>query len=188
MLSRHTNIHKSIQHAVWDYVVSRGFLALIAGLFLVIWPGAATLAVCIVIGIFLLINGFSALFKSMHSDFRRTSFLIYGLVCLLAGILVLLNPLLLERLFIWIFAFWVLIAGINQLYTAVKAKDAPGSARTLSAVTGAISLAVGLGLVFNPDLGLKIIIMIIGIYFLVFGVLAISIGTLLHRNSKRNSI
>ncbi|MDD5727499.1 MAG: DUF308 domain-containing protein [Victivallales bacterium] len=177
-------LYRLAHHAILDYVVFRGLLALLAGILLITMPGAATLAICIILAVFLLINGVMAVIKSLRIEENRNSLLVYGLVCLAAGIVILLQPWLLERLFVWIFAIWVLIAGIDQCLTAAKSKSSPVSVRILTALTGLLSVVLGLALLFNPTLGLQAIIMVIGIYFLAFGILAIIIGVTLYRANK----
>ena len=178
------NLYKLAHHAIWDYVISRGLLALLAGILLIAMPGAATIVVCMIIAFFLIINGVMALLKTVNATANRNSLLAYGLICLAAGIVILLNPLLLGKLFVWVFAIWVLISGINQCTSTVKDKASPTSARILTGITGLLSIVLGLALMFNTALGLKVIVTVIGVYFLAFGILAIMIGMVLHRANK----
>lgn len=178
------NLFKLAHHAIWDYVISRGLLALLAGILLISMPGAATLLVCLIIAFFLIVNGVMALMKTVNATANRNSLLAYGLICLAAGIVILLNPLLLGKLFVWVFAIWVLISGVNQCTSAVKDKAGLTSARILTGITGLLSVILGLALMINADLGLKVIVTVIGVYFLAFGLLAIMIGIVLHRANK----
>jgi uncharacterized membrane protein HdeD (DUF308 family) len=177
-------LYKLAHHAIWDYVISRGLLALLAGILLISMPGAATLTACIIIAVFLIINGVMALLKTINATTNRNALLAYGLICLAAGIVILLKPFLLEKLFVWVFAVWVLISGVNQCVSAAKEKSSPTSARILTAVTGLLSVILGLALIFNPTLGLRVIVTVIGIYFLAFGILAIMIGIVLYRANQ----
>lgn len=175
---------KFIHHTVWDYIISRGILCLIIGILFVAMPKASINMLCILLGIFLLINGLIALFKAMKAKDARNLILIYGLICLLAGIVFLTNPGFLLGVIVIIFSLLVLISGINQIVVAVKSKNTPVSARILAAVTGIISIVLGLALLIRPDISIQVMIMIIGIYFLAFGILAISTGLVIRKANK----
>ena len=184
-MSQENNIFsKFAQHTVWDFIISRGVIALIIGILFITMPGVTISTLCILVGIFLLLNGLMALIKAMKTSNAKKTLLLYGLICLAAGLIILINPALLAGIFVIAFSLLVIISGANQLAAAIKTKSTPGSARILAALTGILSLALGLALLLRPDIGLKVIIMLIGIYFLAFGILAIATGSVLRKNSK----
>jgi uncharacterized membrane protein HdeD (DUF308 family) len=178
-------IYRLAHHAVWDYIFTRGLLALVIGIIFVSMPASATTFICILLAVFLLINGITALVKSMKGDYNKNSLLVYGLICLIAGLIVLMQPIIAKVGLVWIFALWVLIAGINQFINASKSKNIPMSARILTALTGLLSIILGIALLLNPKIGLEVIVVVIGIYFLIFGIISILIGALMHRTSKQ---
>ncbi|MBU8902313.1 MAG: DUF308 domain-containing protein [Victivallales bacterium] len=175
---------KFAQHTVWDFIISRGIVALIIGILLITMPGATISMLCILIGIFLLINGLVALIKAFKPNNGKKTLLVYGLICLLAGLVILTDPGLLAGFFVIVFSLLVLISGVNQLVAGIKAKDNPAIARILAAVAGLISIALGSALLIRPDIGLAIIVMLIGIYFMAFGILAIATGLTIRKNIK----
>ena len=175
---------KLAHHAIWDFIISRGIISLIIGILLLTMPGATILTLCLFVGFFLLINGVTTLIKAFKIHEHKAFMISYGLFYLLAGIIILLRPILVEGIFFIIFTIWILITGLQQLITAIKAKHRPKQARILTAITGIISLALGLTLVFYPHIGFGIVIAIIGIYFLSYGILAIGIGALIHKAEK----
>ena len=184
MTAKNDVFSKFAQHTVWDFIISRGIICLIIGILLLTMPGATIGMLCILIGIFLLLNGLIALIKALKSSNGKKTLLIYGLICLFAGLLILTNPGLLAGIFVIAFSLLVLISGANQLVAAIKAKSTSGSARVLAALTGIISIALGLALLVRPDIGLEVIVMLIGIYFLAFGILAIATGVTMRKASK----
>ncbi|MDD5697362.1 MAG: DUF308 domain-containing protein [Victivallaceae bacterium] len=167
-----------------DFIIYRGILALVIGGFFVTMPETAATLICIILGLFLLVNGLLAVFRGLKLDENKTPLLIYGIICILAGIVILMQPILLKGLFVLIFALWVLISGGHQLVIAGKDKSNPPLARILTALTGLISILLGLALLFYPNIGLNLIVMLIGIYLVIFGVLGIATGSVIHRADK----
>jgi uncharacterized membrane protein HdeD (DUF308 family) len=175
---------KLAQHTVWDFIISRGIIAVIIGIFFITMPIASIDFICIFLGIFLLLNGLIALIKAIKSENGKKMLLVYGLFCLSAGIILLTNPAFLVNLIVMVFALLVLITGINQIIAGIKAKSAPTSARLLAAFTGLISLILGVVLFMHSGPATLIIITFIGIYFVAFGVLAIATGSVIRKASK----
>jgi uncharacterized membrane protein HdeD (DUF308 family) len=172
------------QHTVWDFMISRGIVCLIIGILFILMPLVTIKMLCILLGVFLLINGIFALIKPPKSNNDKRMLLVYGLFCLILGIIILMNQALSIYIFITIFAFIVLVTGANQLITAIKSKSIHGSARLLAVLSGIMSLLLGLALLIRPDIGLKIIGIIIGIYFVAFGILAIATGSVIRKANK----
>ena len=175
---------KLTQHTVWDFIITRGIVCLIIGILFITMPLAVIDMLCLLLGIFLLINGLGALIKAMKTENGKKMLLIYGLVCLAAGIIILIKPAFLAGLIVMVFALLVLVTGVNQILAGIKAKDTPGSARILAAVTGFISIALGMALLVRPDIGAQVMIMLIGIYFMAFGILAIATGAVIRKAGK----
>jgi uncharacterized membrane protein HdeD (DUF308 family) len=175
---------KFIHHTVWDYIISRGIVCLIIGILFITLPQASINMLCLLLGVFLLINGLIALIKAMKAKEARNLILIYGLICLLAGIVFLTNPAFLMGVIVIVFSLLVLLSGINQIVVAAKTTSAPVSARILAALTGIISIILGLALLIRPDISIQVMIMFIGIYFVAFGILAIATGTVVRKANK----
>lgn len=175
---------KLTQHTVWDFIISRGIIALIIGILFIAMPKASIDFICIFLGVLLLLNGLIALIKAIKSENGKKMLLVYGLVCLSAGIIILIKPVFLVNLIVMVFALLVLITGINQIIAGIKAKSAPTSARLLAAFTGLISLILGVVLFTHSGPATILVITFIGIYFIAFGILAIATGVLIRKAAK----
>lgn len=176
------------QHTVWDFIISRGIIALIVGSLFIAMPEASINIICLFLGVFLLLNGLIALIKLMKSEKGKKVLLVYGLFCLATGIIFLLKPDFLTDLVVKVFALLVFVTGVNQIIAGIKAKSAPGSARLLASFTGVISLILGAVLFVHSDPAAKIIVTFIGIYFIAFGILAIATGMVIRKAAKKGQI
>ena len=184
MLERNNSFYKFVHHTVWDFILYRGILALLLGILCITIPGITLNTFCILVGIFLLLNGLAALLKAMKKDSNKKIHLIYGFAFLAAGIIILAYQIVAEWVLVVLFSLWIIISGGNELMAAWKIKSHPTPARILTGVTGLISVLLGLMLLAYPRVGLRVIIMIIGIYFVTFGILAIATGSVIHRAGK----
>ena len=184
-MSQQNNIfYKFIHHTVWDYIIPRGIACLIIGVLFIAMPKASINMLCILLGVLLLLNGLIALIKSMKGNGDKKIIMMYGLICLLAGIIILMKPALLAGIIVIVFSLLVLISGINQIVIAIKTKYTPVPARVLAAFTGLISIALGLALLMNRDAGAQVMVMLVGIYFAAFGILGIVTGLVIHKANK----
>lgn len=185
-MSGQSNIFsKFAERTVWDFIISRGIVCLIIGILFITMPEASINMLCILLGVFLVLNGILALVKAFKTNNDKKIFLLYGLICLFAGLIILMAPTLLAGIIVTIFALLILISGGNQIVVAIQSKSTPGSARIFAALTGLISIGLGLALLLRPDIGLQVIIMLIGIYFVAFGVLAIATGSVIRKANKK---
>ena len=64
--------------------------------------------------------------------------------------------------------FWTLHGLVNLI---VAATSGPGTGRGLRAVTGALSLAAGLIVMFWPTISLTVLVFVIGIWLVMYGLI-----------------
>ena len=185
MSTKNDVFSKFAQHTVWDFIIFRGIVALIIGVFFIAKPLATIHFLCIMIGIFLLINGLVALIKAMKSDKGKKTLLIYGLICLGAGILFFSNPAFLAEILVTIFALLILISGVNQIIAGIKTNATPVAARILTFLTGLFSIILGIILLLHLNDAKEVIAIIIGIYLVAFGILAIATGAVIKKTIKK---
>lgn len=185
MISKTNDYFAAVKRTIWDFILFRGILALVVGIIFIAIPNIAINTLCVLLGIFLLINGLAGLLKAVKMDAGKGLFLIYGFICLAAGVVVLTKPAFLKDLITIAFAIWVLLSGGHQLVKVYKSKHGPILARILTVLVGVISIVFAMAILFHPDIGIRIIVRLTGIYFLVFGVLALTIGIMVRKASKQ---
>ena len=147
-------------------IVSFGF-----GLVLVIWPHATLKVVAVLLGIQLLVFGLVRLVSGFTSDEEsggmRAAYVVLGLLGILAGLYFIRHlSVTVALLAILVGLFWVM-HGIVDLIVAAVAGPVPG--RWVKAVAGLISLAAGLIVMFKPTESLKFLLVVLGIYLMLYG-------------------
>lgn len=97
-----------------------------------------------------------------------------GVLGILLGIFALLTPLIIAMTITMFIAAWALITGVSDLGLAVSNKTAPH--RALLVLSGIIGILFAIILVLTPVLGAYAIVIVLGIYALVFGITSIFLG------------
>ena len=147
-------------------VVTFGF-----GLAVVAWPHATLKVIAILLGIQLLVFGLIRLISGFTADERgggvRAAYVVLGLLGILAGLYCIRHlSVTVALLAILVGLFWVM-HGIVDLIVAAVAGPVPG--RWVKALAGLISLAAGLIVMFKPTESLRFLLVVLGIYLMLYG-------------------
>ena len=157
----------------WQVIMLVAVVTFAVGLILLVWPQATLIVVAALLGVALLVSG---LFRLIHgftahdaTGGMRAAYVIIGLLATLAGFYCLrhLDVTVVLLAFI-VGVFWAL-HGIVDL--SVAATSGPGTGRGLRVVTGVLSLAAGLIVMFWPKISLNVLLWVMGIWLLAYGVM-----------------
>ncbi|VVB98726.1 Uncharacterised protein [uncultured archaeon] len=154
-----------------------GLIMFLFGLWLLISPVTTIESIVLIMGIVLFIGGaFSlveALFASKGAD-ASAGLAAGGVISLLLGLLLLASPstvalgvVLAFSLLAFLLALMALVAGVAHIVYGLKAKKG----RTMQLAVGAVLVLLALFMLFNPFAAGIGLVMAVGIYFLVSGVL-----------------
>jgi uncharacterized membrane protein HdeD (DUF308 family) len=157
----------------WQVIMVAAVATFAIGLILLVWPKATVVVVAALIGAALLITGVIRLIHgftdSAASGGTRAAYIIIGLLAALAGLYCLRHISVTVVLLAFIVGvFWTLY-GIVELIAAITGE--PGTGRGLRAVTGGLSLAAGLIVMFWPTISLTVLLFVIGIWLVVYGLI-----------------
>lgn len=97
-----------------------------------------------------------------------------GVLGILLGIFALLTPLIVAMTITMFIAAWALVAGVSELGLAMSHTKAPH--RALLALSGIIGIMFAVILVLTPLLGAYALVIVLGIYALIFGIVSIILG------------
>jgi uncharacterized membrane protein HdeD (DUF308 family) len=165
-----------LRETVFWWLLVRGVLALVFGLVMVFMPGAAAAALSIVIGIWLVLDGVTgcAIAGRRKSTGRRWGMpLLGGVVAILAGLALVVFPYAVAVVggvaVLWILAIGLAVRGLLEITDRRSGKW--GSFLGLINVVVAIVLAVVMFV--NPLVALGALVLVVGIYGVVFGLTTI---------------
>jgi uncharacterized membrane protein HdeD (DUF308 family) len=167
----------------WSFVV-RGFVAVLFGLVVLLWPASSLDFLVLSFGIFALLQGILSTVPGVSKLGGRIYFLlIEGMVGILAGVLTFLGPGIgrmlwpevATRTLLVFITLWAFLTGISEvigsfrLPTEIKAK-------WLITLSGFVCLLLGLVLLFRSALGAVGNAWVIGLFTIVFGLLWSFVG------------
>ncbi|MCU1685226.1 MAG: hypothetical protein JWQ81_5965 [Amycolatopsis sp.] len=155
----------------WPLAAIRGGLALVLGLFALIWPGATVLVLAILYGVYAIVDGVGGLMQAFRPGdaTHRAAYALLGVLGIVFGVLVLAWPGITVLLLATLVGLWAIVSGIAEIVAAIRLrKQIEGEAFLI--VAGAISLLAGILIVINPIAGVFGIALLVGIYALLYGV------------------
>ena len=112
--------------------------------------------------------------SSEKSELPKWLLITTGVLGILIGIIALVAPLIIAMTITIFIAAWALITGVSELGLAFSNKTAPH--RALLALSGIIGILFAIILVLTPLLGAYALVMVLGIYVLVFGCISMFLG------------
>jgi uncharacterized membrane protein HdeD (DUF308 family) len=157
----------------WWLLALRGLAAVIFGLLAFVWPGITLLTLIWLFGAFALVNGILSLVlatKAPKGYPRFGSLILGGLLGILAGLLTFVMPGITALGLLILIAAWALVTGILEIVAAIKLRKAI-TGEWMLILTGLASVAFGILLMVRPAAGALVMVLWIGAYALVFGIL-----------------
>lgn len=156
----------------WMYSGLNGLLAIVFGIIALLFPSIALLALAIYFAISLLIGGLILSIGALR--LRKKTYpwglvLFEGLLGVLFGIIILLRPELSIAVLVTIVGIWAIFIGGFFLLALWWTKDSPYYKKYFM-VTGIFSLLFGLLILFKPVESSRLMIVIIGIYAIIYGI------------------
>ncbi|MAZ40390.1 MAG: hypothetical protein CMF49_09765 [Legionellales bacterium] len=172
---------------LWKIQLIRGIFALILALTLFLYPGLTLLLLISIFGAFFAMIGLFHIFYAFKIKKQNQSwklFLIEGLLSFVIGCFVWFWPGITGMILVYILAAWLFITGLLQLANSVKLAKQYKHTFWLGLI-GLISLFFGVYIAMHPGQGAIAIITIIGIYILVYAVLALISAYALKKSNLR---
>jgi uncharacterized membrane protein HdeD (DUF308 family) len=157
----------------WWLLLLQGVLSIIFGILALAWPARTLLVLLLLFGWFVLLNGIVAIVSAIGAAASRRPWgwrFAAGILGVLAGVIVLRWPGETAVTLLLFVGLWAIVVGLIQLIGAIADHDAIPSAWLL-ALEGVISLLFGIAMVVWPVTGLLTLVLLVGIYAIVHGIL-----------------
>jgi uncharacterized membrane protein HdeD (DUF308 family) len=163
---------------VWWVLIVRGALGVLFGLLAFTHPGVTLAVLVAFFGVYALFDGILAITFAVRAPREHVSiwpFVFEGIIGILAGIAAFVFPLLTAVALETLVAAWALVTGVFELAAAFRLRHAVTNEWILG-LTGVLSIIAGIVLFIYPVAGIAAIVLIIGAYAFVFGILLIVLG------------
>ena len=158
----------------WWLLVLTGLISIGLGVVVLAEPSRSLKALCVIVGIYLLIAGVVAIVKTATDHDRESVGILLGIVALIAGVVVIRHPSgSLVAVSLAIGLFFLIDGALDLAYAII------GPRRLLHLVCGAVLLAAGTVIVSSPEISVKTLAILTGIALCLNGVFQIGEGFLL---------
>jgi uncharacterized membrane protein HdeD (DUF308 family) len=175
--------------AVWPAFMAASIGCIVVGVILLAWPKATLMIVAVLIGIALIVAGVLRLMDGFTSHdasgARRAASVVIGLLAVILGLYCIRDyHFTITALAIITGLFWV-IHGISDITVGLLAGRFTG--RGFIVLSGVLSLCAGLIVLFWPVISLTVLVVVTGIWLIVYGILAGILAFRLRRSSSGES-
>jgi uncharacterized membrane protein HdeD (DUF308 family) len=154
----------------WWLLLIRGILAVIFGLVAFAWPALTLVTLVLFYGAYAFVDGVTAIWVGGRS--RAWGVLLFGILGVVVGVYTFFYPGVTAIALLYFIAVWALVRGIFEIVTAIQLRKEISYEWALI-VSGLISIIFGIVLIANPGTGALALVVVIGAFALMFGVMMI---------------
>lgn len=159
----------------WWALALRGLVAILFGLFTFFLPGITLVTLVFLFGAYALVDGAFNLIAFFRVASHHWALLVEGIIGILVGILTFAWPAMTAIALLYFIAFWAIVTGVFEIVAGVRLRSVLAN-EWLLILMGAISVIFGVAILFAPGLGALAIVLWIGAYALVFGVILLALA------------
>lgn len=166
----------------WWLLALRGVLAMLFGIMAILWPLMAFTVLAIFFGAYFLVDGVFALVAAFLGRGSEPwwALLLEGLVGIIIGGLLLINPGFADEVLLIVIACWFIVTGIFEIVAAIMLRKAIVGEFWL-VLSGILSVVFGVLALIRPVVAAITIAWLIGIYSIFFGAMLIALSMRLRR-------
>ena len=161
----------------WWVVALRGALAIVFGVLTALMPGITLFALVMLFGAYALVDGGFAIVTAIRrrgGEGWRT-LLLEGLVGVAAGVISFVWPGLTALALVYLIGVWAVFTGVLEIIAAIRLGRLIKGEVWL-ALTGVLSVAFGVLVLWAPGTGALALVLWIGAYAIVFGILLLALA------------
>jgi uncharacterized membrane protein HdeD (DUF308 family) len=173
----------------WWALLLRGVLGIVLGLFAVAMPAAAFAVIVLAFGAYALVGGafnIVAALRDARGEPRWWALLFSGVAGVLTGIAAFVVPAFTAVVLLYVIAGWAILTGVLEIATAIRLRRHLAG-EWLLALSGALSVAFGALILVAPLAGALAVVLLIGAYALVSGVVLLALAVRLRRAASGRS-
>lgn len=171
----------------WTFVL-RGIIAILFGLVCVFAPPIALLTLVFLFAFYSYLDGILNIITAFHRTERSQmpgwALLISGVVGLIAGTIALFMPGITALALLYVIAAWALVTGVMSIVSAIRLRRQIAG-EWLLALSGVLAIAFGVLVAIFPGAGALAVLIWIGAFTTVYGVLLMVLGFRLRKWIRR---
>jgi uncharacterized membrane protein HdeD (DUF308 family) len=167
----------------WGWLAAAGVLGIVVGVIALFFPGATILTAAVFLGIALVVQGIVEITAAIRAGAGATGrgwLVAFGVLALVAGVLVVFNPGGGILVMVWGLILWFVIAGVNDLTAAFSSREHRGWNITM----GIISLLAAILLLFSPGTAVGVLALFIALGFIFRGVAEVGLALTMRRGAR----
>lgn len=162
---------------------------IVMGLFLFFKSEQTIEIISYVLGGFIIALGIASFIRYFkYREKQAFSFdIVYGIISILAGIILICNPHALAKIIPIILGVWITISSALKIQMAFQLKNYENNMWKGTLIVGLIALLCGIVLIFNPFEGAVVITKVIGIFLIIYAILDV-ISSYIVNKAVKNTI
>jgi uncharacterized membrane protein HdeD (DUF308 family) len=152
----------------WGWLAASGVIGILVGVIALFFPGATILTAAVFLGLGLIIQGVVEIAAAVRAGAGapgRGWLVAFGVLALVAGVLVVFNPGGGILVMVWGLILWFVVAAVNDFLAASSTREHRGWNITL----GIISALAALCLLFSPGTAVGVLALFIALGFIFRG-------------------
>jgi uncharacterized membrane protein HdeD (DUF308 family) len=172
----------------WGWVALRGVVAVIFGLLTFMNPGITLSVLVLFFGAYSLVDGVFAVIaaiRNRRAEGHWVALLIGGIAGIIIGVCTFFAPGITAIVLLYFIAVWALVMGFSEIVAAIRLRKVI-TGELMLMLAGVASVVLGLFLLSRPALGAIALVVWIGAYAFVSGILLIALGFRLRSWARRH--
>ena len=177
---------KSVAKSTWRFVILAGVLSILFGLFAMFWPGLTVSILVTIFGAFIVATGLVWLvmsFASIKVDPVWWLSTLFSILCMAAGVYLLVNPSITITLFVILVAIIIFVQALVDLVGASYSDEK--STKWIWTLFGVLGVAFGVVILLYPEDATNVFIWLVGLYAFIRGVVDIVYACRAKRGVKK---
>ena len=174
----------------WWAMVLRGVVGVVFGLFAIAMPQAAFAMLVLTFGAYALVDGvfnIAAALRDARGERGWWALLLSGIAGVLTGLVAFAVPALTALVLLYVIAGWAIVTGVLEIVAAIRLRRQIRG-EWLMVVSGVLSIAFGVLVMMAPVAGALAVVLLIGAYAFVSGLVLLALGLRLRRIAGRPTL
>lgn len=167
----------------WAWVLARGIFTIVFGAMAVFWPAITLWALVVLFGAYAIVDGITAIVMGAKRRSGRGFLLSIGILGVIAGLVTLFWPGITTLVLLYLIAFWAIVIGVASIVNGFRLTGDAGG-RWLFILTGLAEVVLGVVLLARPGQGAVALVVTIGLFAVVWGVITVVTSVRLRRLAK----